>query len=388
MTGAPTARPAAHDRPVTTSTTTRRSGRAGAPVRTGAPRAIGEPTPTLLREAERERSFVVKDFRRIGVVVAVMAALLVISDVAVNALLPPRPHPLEPDADPTVGDERLEVIVVERAAARGARELRWQGQLQRRVVHRAVVRDAVHRGIAHADHVAAALEHADPRRQIVRVIGGQVEPGERPRVIERAAQLDGRGVRDHNGLWRVGRVTLLHEAHGVASVASMQLALEAPHLALGDERVLGMLAHLLLDLDQLRSEAGDIVHRPLELLDDGVRACLGFRGDLRANACGGGEACLAVLDPRLAVDGEGERDDEAESEQPGNERVDDRREPCVARLLGVWLRGGEAQRARLFRATVLTMCSPKAQRAGHRTLPVMCECNHVVTRCARPHAVG
>lgn len=29
-----------------------------------------------------------KDFRRIGVVVAVMVALLVVSDIAVNALLP------------------------------------------------------------------------------------------------------------------------------------------------------------------------------------------------------------------------------------------------------------------------------------------------------------
>lgn len=57
-------------------------------MRAGAPRAIGEPTPTLLREAERERSFVVKDFRRIGVVVAIMVALLLISDIAVNALLP------------------------------------------------------------------------------------------------------------------------------------------------------------------------------------------------------------------------------------------------------------------------------------------------------------
>ena len=30
----------------------------------------------------------VKDFRRIGVVVAIMAALLIVSDIAVNALLP------------------------------------------------------------------------------------------------------------------------------------------------------------------------------------------------------------------------------------------------------------------------------------------------------------
>lgn len=86
---APGARPAAHDRPVTSSATApRRSSRAGAPVRAGAARAIGAPSATLLNEAERERSFVVKDFKRIGTVVAIMVALLIVSDVAVNALLP------------------------------------------------------------------------------------------------------------------------------------------------------------------------------------------------------------------------------------------------------------------------------------------------------------
>jgi hypothetical protein len=82
-------RPAAHDRPVTTTgTATRRSGRAGAPVRAGASRAVGDPSPTMERAAQQERAFVVKDFRRIGVVVAIMAALLLVSDIAVNALLP------------------------------------------------------------------------------------------------------------------------------------------------------------------------------------------------------------------------------------------------------------------------------------------------------------
>jgi predicted polyphosphate/ATP-dependent NAD kinase len=57
-------------------------------VRAGVARAVGEPSPTLLREAQQEREYVVKDFRRIGVVVAIMAALLVVSDIAVNALLP------------------------------------------------------------------------------------------------------------------------------------------------------------------------------------------------------------------------------------------------------------------------------------------------------------
>ena len=86
------ARSAAHDRPVTTATTTRRSysgsQRAGSAVRPGISRAIGEPSPVLEREAAQERTFVTKDFRRIGMVVAIMVALLVLSDVAVNALLP------------------------------------------------------------------------------------------------------------------------------------------------------------------------------------------------------------------------------------------------------------------------------------------------------------
>jgi hypothetical protein len=86
------ARPAAHDRPVSTTATTRRSysgsQRAGSPVRPGAARAIGEPSPVLEREAAQERAYVTKDFRRIGIVVAVMVALLVVSDIAVNALLP------------------------------------------------------------------------------------------------------------------------------------------------------------------------------------------------------------------------------------------------------------------------------------------------------------
>jgi hypothetical protein len=85
-------RAAAHDRPVTTTATTRRSysgsQRPGSSVRPGVSRAIGEPSPVLEREAERERTFVTKDFRRIGMVVAIMVALLLVSDVVVNALLP------------------------------------------------------------------------------------------------------------------------------------------------------------------------------------------------------------------------------------------------------------------------------------------------------------
>ena len=87
-----TARPATHDRPVSAPATTRRSyngsQRAGSPVRRGVARAAGEPSPVLEKEAEQERMYVTKDFRRIGMVVAVMVALLLVSDIAVNALLP------------------------------------------------------------------------------------------------------------------------------------------------------------------------------------------------------------------------------------------------------------------------------------------------------------
>jgi hypothetical protein len=86
------ARPATHDRPVNTPTTTRRSysgsQRAGSPVRPGVARAVGEPSAVLEREAAQERAYVTKDFRRIAIVVAVMVVLLILSDIAVNALLP------------------------------------------------------------------------------------------------------------------------------------------------------------------------------------------------------------------------------------------------------------------------------------------------------------
>ena len=85
-------RPATRDRPASAPATTRRSysgsQRAGSPVRAGVARAIGEPSPELEREAVQERTFVTKDFRRIAMVIAVMVALLIVSDIAVNALLP------------------------------------------------------------------------------------------------------------------------------------------------------------------------------------------------------------------------------------------------------------------------------------------------------------
>lgn len=57
-------------------------------MRSGVARAIGEPSPELEREAVQERTFVTKDFRRIAMVIAVMVVLLILSDIAVNALLP------------------------------------------------------------------------------------------------------------------------------------------------------------------------------------------------------------------------------------------------------------------------------------------------------------
>jgi len=86
------ARSAAHDRTVAATAPARRSytgsQRAGSPVRPGVARAVGQPSAILEREAVEERTYVTKDFRRIGIVVAVMVALLIVSDIAVNALLP------------------------------------------------------------------------------------------------------------------------------------------------------------------------------------------------------------------------------------------------------------------------------------------------------------
>jgi hypothetical protein len=59
----------------------------GAPLPAGGSRAIGAPSPTLERAAGLERAYVVKDFGRLGKVVAAMFALLVASGFAVNALV-------------------------------------------------------------------------------------------------------------------------------------------------------------------------------------------------------------------------------------------------------------------------------------------------------------
>src|SRR5438045_6944206 len=86
------ARPVARERAPASAAPTRRSysgsQRAGSPVRPGAARAVGEPSAVLEREAAQERGYGTKDFRRIGMVVAVMVVLLILSDIAVDALLP------------------------------------------------------------------------------------------------------------------------------------------------------------------------------------------------------------------------------------------------------------------------------------------------------------
>jgi len=51
------------------------------------PRAAGAPSATLLRNAESERTYVVRDFRRIGAVIVLMVVLLIVADIAVNLLL-------------------------------------------------------------------------------------------------------------------------------------------------------------------------------------------------------------------------------------------------------------------------------------------------------------
>lgn len=58
----------------------------GAPPPPGGARAIGVPSPTLERAAAAERTYVVKDFRRLAVVVGLVLLLLAASGVAVSAL--------------------------------------------------------------------------------------------------------------------------------------------------------------------------------------------------------------------------------------------------------------------------------------------------------------
>lgn len=65
-----------------------RPGRArGAPPALGAPRAVGQPSAGLERAATWERTYVLRDFRKLGVVVALMLVLLGLSGIAVGTLL-------------------------------------------------------------------------------------------------------------------------------------------------------------------------------------------------------------------------------------------------------------------------------------------------------------
>ena len=59
----------------------------GAPLPPGGSHAVGTPSATLERAAALERAYVVKDFRRLAIVVAVMLVLLVASGFVVNALV-------------------------------------------------------------------------------------------------------------------------------------------------------------------------------------------------------------------------------------------------------------------------------------------------------------
>jgi hypothetical protein len=59
----------------------------GAPLPSGGARAVGEASPTLERAAALERSYVVKDFGRLGKVIIVILVLLGASGFVVNTLL-------------------------------------------------------------------------------------------------------------------------------------------------------------------------------------------------------------------------------------------------------------------------------------------------------------
>ncbi len=131
------------------------------------------------------------------------------------------------------------------------------------------------------DHVAAALEDADARRQVVDIIGLELEPRERAGVVQLGAKLDRlelvgdlrlRGLRDGTD--------------GVPAVADLNMLFDAPEVTLRREGVLRVLAGLAFRLLELRSERRDVVHRPLELHEHRVRARVGLEADLGAHAGG------------------------------------------------------------------------------------------------------
>ena len=55
--------------------------------RSGYSRAAGVPSATLERAATLERQFIVKDFRRLGIVVAIALALLIVAGLLETVLL-------------------------------------------------------------------------------------------------------------------------------------------------------------------------------------------------------------------------------------------------------------------------------------------------------------
>jgi hypothetical protein len=55
--------------------------------RTGYSRAVGVPSGALQRASVVERGFIVKDFRRLGIVVGIALALLVVAGFVQSALL-------------------------------------------------------------------------------------------------------------------------------------------------------------------------------------------------------------------------------------------------------------------------------------------------------------
>ena|SRR5438445_9625131 len=60
----------------------------GSVTRSGFARAAGLPSPTLERAASLERAFIEKDFRRLGITVAVALGVLILAGLAESTLLP------------------------------------------------------------------------------------------------------------------------------------------------------------------------------------------------------------------------------------------------------------------------------------------------------------
>ena len=67
--------------------TTRSAHRVARSSRTGYSRAAGAPSQALERAAVAERVFVVRDFRRLGIIVGIALALLVVSGIVEGLLL-------------------------------------------------------------------------------------------------------------------------------------------------------------------------------------------------------------------------------------------------------------------------------------------------------------